>query len=114
MSEVRTDLRSKGCCFVPGAGLQIGQKAYQSAAELATEWENLEPDKYLKNGARFRERRYGRFYYVPRTNSIQLLKHRPYFQSKDANAYAGGIHREVAPLTESSVESPLMTTLIAF
>ena len=114
MSVIRTDLRSKGCSFVPGAALRIGPEARDSAAELASEWENLELDNYLKNGARFRERRYGRFYYLPRTNSIRLLKHRPYFQSKDANAYAGGIHREVAPLTDSSVKNPLMNTLIEF
>lgn len=112
MSDIRTALRTEGYCLVRAAEPAIDRTADVAGTEFVSEWGNLELDNYLKNGARFRQRRYGRFRYVPRTNTIQLLAHRPYFQSATANGYAGGIHREVAPLTASSVRNRLMNRLI--
>lgn len=114
MPEIEKALREQGYCLVRGAELEIDHSVRASESEFVSEWANLEPDKYLRNGARFRERRYGRYYYLPRTRAIRLLAHRPYFQSETANSYAGGIQREVAPLTASSVKNPLMNALIEF
>jgi hypothetical protein len=99
---------------VPGSQLSIDPASYRFKTALANEWNHLEPDKYLKDGARFRERRYDCFYYQPRINSIRLQPHRPYFQSADVNEYAGGVKREVAPLTMSTLENPLLKSLILF
>jgi hypothetical protein len=114
LANVREALRNDGYSLVPGDRLPLDPAARTFEAALAKEWEHLETDKYLKNGGRFRERRYDRFYYLPRTGTVRLRPHRPYFQSSDANQYAGGIHRSVAPLTTTSSENPLLRHLIEF
>lgn len=114
VSKIRDALDEQGYCLVRGSEFPIDPGVRSAESDFVSEWAKLEPDNYLRNGARFRERRYGRYYYLPRTNSIQLLKHQPYYQSESANRYAGGIHREVAPLTATSVKNPLMDALIEF
>lgn len=114
VSKIRDALREQGYCLVRGSELAIDRGVHAAESDFVSEWANLEPDNYLRDGARFRERRYGRYYYLPRTGTIHLLRHRPYFQSEAANSYAGGIHREVAPLTATSIKNPLMDALIEF
>jgi hypothetical protein len=111
--DVKAQLRTRGYSLVRSAELALEPAVRQHEAAFAAEWNNLELDNYLK-GARFRERRYGRYFYLPAQHDIRLLPHQPYYQSPNANRYAGGIHRIVAPLTESSVRNPLMNALIEF
>jgi hypothetical protein len=113
-TAVQDDLHDKGYSLVRGSDLPIDETVRRHTDTLARDWENLVADPYLKNGARFRERRYDRFYYLPSTNRIRLRPHRPYLQSAMANGYAGGIHREIAPLTEATLNNPLLHYLIAF
>ncbi|AXS39944.1 2OG-Fe dioxygenase family protein [Breoghania sp. L-A4] len=106
------NLRSAGFAFHAGDELPIpGELASRSDA-LALEWDNLEPDNYLRDGATFRERRYGRYAFQPSTERIVLLAHKPYLQSKATNSYAGGIERVVAPVTASINSNPVLSLLI--
>ena len=114
MSVIRKELDTKGYSLALGLDLPIEERARALGEEFAREWDTLEPDKYLQGGARFRERRYQRFYYHPQNPIFQPLRHRPYFQSATANSYAGGIHREVAPLTPSSLRNPMLKALLEF
>ncbi|MEU8797491.1 2OG-Fe dioxygenase family protein [Spirillospora sp. NPDC048819] len=113
-TAVRDDLHTKGYSLVRGVDLPIDEPMRRHAGALAATWENLVTDPYLKDGARFRERRYDRFYYLPRDHRIQLRPHQAYFQSTDANEYAGGIAREIAPLTAAVLNNPLLEFLIEF
>jgi hypothetical protein len=111
--DIKAQLRTQGYSLVRSADLPLDPAVREHEAALAAEWNSLELDNYLQ-GARFRERRYGRYCYIPAEHNIRLLSHQPYFQSKTANSYAGGIHRVVAPLTASSVRNPLLNALIEF
>jgi hypothetical protein len=113
-TSVRDDLHDKGYALVRSAHLPIDEDARRQADSLAEHWENLVTDPYLKGGARFRRRRYDRFYYLPSSDRIRLRPHRPYFQSASANDYAGGMDRDIAPLAESTLENPLIPYLIRF
>lgn len=108
------DLASVGYSFVPAEDLTLPADALRHHRSLAAEWNDLQTDNYLKDGATFRERRFGRYAFWPREGKAKLLKHRPYYQSPQANAYAGGIHRVVAPLTRSFVDNPLVDRFIRF
>lgn len=110
--DVKESLRSKGYALVPGAQLPVDQFALRYQADFAAGWNDLEPDRYLREGARFRERRYSRFAYWPSEHRLELLAHRPYFQSAQINAYAGGMQREVAPFTQASLQNPMVAALI--
>lgn len=112
--QISDDLAGQGYSLVRGAEMRAALTSTAYEAELAAEWDRLGPDNYLKNNARFRERRYGRFLYIPRERNFRLLAHQPYFQSETANRYAGGIHRVVEPVTEAAVKNPLMRELVEF
>jgi hypothetical protein len=112
--DTRDKLRTVGFSLVPSSELPIDPELRRFEKELADEWESLETDKYLKNGSRFRERRYDRFYFLPSTGEIRLRPHQPYFQSDEANEYAGGIEREVSPLSRTALDNPLLRALIPF
>lgn len=112
--DIKGELRSQGYSLVRTEDLPLDPSVRLYEEALAAEWDNLGPDNYLKNSGRFRERRYGRYCYIPAERSIRLLTHRPYFQSETANSYAGGIDRIVDPVTETSVNNPLMNALIDF
>lgn len=114
MLDTREELRTRGYALVTGEDLPIDPSVRQYEEMLAKEWETLEVDKYLQNGARFRERRYDRFLYVPSEDTIQLRPHRPYFQSTSVNQYGGGIQRDVAALTQSTLDNPLLAELLRF
>ncbi|MFD3875573.1 2OG-Fe dioxygenase family protein [Streptomyces sp. NPDC058623] len=111
-NAAREELRTNGYSLMPADRLVIDTELRQHVKELAAEWENLETDQYLKGGSRFRERRYDRFLFVPRTGEVRLRPHRPYFQSMGANDYAGGIDRDVAPLSRTTLANPLLTRLL--
>lgn len=108
----REELHTNGYSLVPAGHFVLAPELKPLVKELADEWERLEADQYLMNGARFRERRYDRFYFLPRTGEIRLRPHRPYYQSPGANDYAGGIQREVAPLSSATLANPLLTRLM--
>lgn len=114
MLDAREELRTKGYALMTSEELPIDPSVRQYEAQLAKEWEDLEVDKYLQNGARFRERRYDRFHYVPSEETISLKPHQPYFQSSEVNNYGGGVQRDVAPLTRSTLDNPLLYELIRF
>jgi hypothetical protein len=79
---------------------------------LCEDWDHLEPDCYLAPGARFRLRRYGRYYWSPADDRLSALPHETYFQPADENPYAGGVAREFAPLLPDTVDSPFLHALV--
>ena len=79
---------------------------------LRADWDRLEPDAYLKGGATFRRRRYGRYYWAPAENELIGLAHAPYYQPESENGYAGGIERRWAPLDPQSARNPFLTQLV--
>ena len=48
-----------------------------------------------------------------RPHDVRLRPHQPYFQSVEVNEYGGGIQRDVAPLTRSTLDTPLLKSLTA-
>jgi len=111
-NRINQELDSHGHSFVPAANFTVVNATQTDIDELATEWNNLEADDYLKGNARFRERRFGRFGYLPHHRQLKQLHHRAYYQAPNTNQYAGGVHRVVAPLRERFATSPVLADLI--
>lgn len=115
MQEIeRQRLRKQGYAFIPAESFPLVEERRADLARMADEWNRLQLDNYLKNQASFRERRYGRYAYHPKSGRLHLLNHKPYFQSANTNQYAGGIARKVAPLTPNFCSNPLLADLVAF
>src|SRR5688572_13896392 len=58
-SEVSAAVRRNGYSFVPGSWFGPDLVASDEWASLAAAFDRLPVDRYLRNGATFRERRYG-------------------------------------------------------
>ncbi|MBI5717464.1 MAG: 2OG-Fe dioxygenase family protein [Burkholderiales bacterium] len=92
----------------PGATGPAG--ASRSWAEWAPLWDDLPPDRYLRDGGRYRRRRHGSF--VVEGESCQPVAHRAHWQPVEYNALHGGIERWFEPLPASLVADPAWAQLL--
>ena len=95
-----------GACYRLDDDLAVAQR------RLFREWDHLEPDDYLRDGASFRRRRFALFYLNAGTNELLSLPSDTYFQAHDVNSYAGGISRRFAPLRPTAVRNQFLHELI--
>jgi hypothetical protein len=79
---------------------------------LREDWDDLPLDQHLAGGATFRQRRYGRYYWSPTSESLLPLPFQSYFQPATENSYAGGIARTFAPLLADTVLNPFLDALV--
>ena len=61
-------------------------------------WDRLPPDRYLKDGGRYRARRHSGFVHEPGSGSLVQSPHRAHWQPLDYNALHGGIERMFEPI----------------
>lgn len=75
-------------------------------------WNDLPPDRYLKDGGRYRFRRHGSLVWQE-GQGLYTVPHRPHWQPTDYNALHGGMLRWFEPLQPAMAESSAFTGLIA-
>ncbi len=80
--------------LAPGNG--DGAPATLPWANLAPSWDELPPDRYLRDGGRYRRRRHGSF--IVQAGQCQAVPHRAHWQPVEYNALHGGIERWFEPL----------------
>ena len=97
LPDLGAQLASAGWAVLDRASLQrlagIGDEA---PARWQPAWDGLPPDRYLRDGGRYRRRRHGCF--VVDGARVQAAPHRPHWQPLDYNALHGGIERHFEPL----------------
>jgi len=112
--DIFSELCNKNYLMMLADDFSISSALTDAKQRLWSDWNDLEPDNYLKNNARFRVRRFANFYFLPNTQEIQPLPHTTYFQESKINRYAGGIQRKLAHLKESTLTNPFLHELIKF
>ena len=110
--EVRRDIEGRGFAWIAASAWSIGPQWEPYWRCLCEDWDHLELDRYLRQGAKFRQRRYGRFSWSPSTDVLTALPHEPYFQPEEENLYAGGIVRDFAPLLPDTLHNPFLHALV--
>jgi hypothetical protein len=110
--DVKREIIQQGFSKIAGGEWIVPPGLAQDRERLRGDWDALEPDRYLKNGATFRHRRYGRYYWSPANDVLHSLPNETYFQPEEQNSYAGGIVREFASLPEESTKNPFLLQLI--
>jgi hypothetical protein len=110
--DIRRDLAEQGFAWIPRAAWSVGPRLTAHWQRLCQDWDRLEPDRYLQNGAKFRRRRYGRYHWSPADDALAALAHEAYFQPADENPYAGGVAREFAPLLPDTVQNSFLHALV--
>lgn len=73
-------------------------------------WNSLPEDQYLRDGGRYRRRRYGCF--VAERGAIERTPRQSHWQPVEYNALHGGIQRKFEPLEPALVEDPAWTKLL--
>jgi len=77
---------------------------------LASTWNVLPRDNYLKDGGNYRYRRHSSFIFE--NNSLKKVPQRAHWQPKDYNALHGGIERWFEPITESTLLQPVWEKIL--
>ena len=73
-------------------------------------WDDLPPDRYLRDGGRYRRRRHGCF--VVEGGRVDAVAHRAHWQPVEYNALHGGIERWFEPLAPALVADARWTGLL--
>jgi len=113
LDEALTD---RGFAFVRGADMQTMLRRFGALTDwdhFAQGWTDLALDTYMKDGGRYRRRRFG-VYLVGRDGTIVRQPHQPHYQSLDHNNLNGGIDRWFEPMTDEAGDSASMRTLLSF
>ena len=82
----RDAITTRGFAWVPRPAWSFAPALVADLERLRADWEDLELDRYLAGGARFRFRRYGRAHWEPSTDTLTPLADEPYLQPEDENA----------------------------
>lgn len=96
-------LRAEWLCHAAGV----------SARELdaiSSEWDDMPPDPYLRDGGHYRRRRHASF--VVEAGSCALVPHRAHYQSLDYNALHGGMERWFEPIAPRVVDAAAFLRLV--
>lgn len=110
---IRAAIAADGFSVVRSAALRSVETA-EAWRRFSEDWQHLETDLYMADGGRYRLRRFGRFFFRPAADELVRLPHATVFQSRYINNFAGGIHRDFAPLRESTFADPFLLALIRF
>jgi hypothetical protein len=90
-------LREQGFAVAPPAWVgDLAQVALDSLEAAASEWDDMPPDPYLKDGGHYRRRRHASF--VVDAEGCHAVPARPHFQSPEYNALHGGMRRWFKPM----------------
>ncbi len=112
--DIRSELQEKKYVNILANEFFVAPHLIDDKQRLWMDWNNLEPDNYLKGDASFRLRRFAYMYFLPCTGEILPFLDMPYFQSAKLNSYAGDIYRNFAPLLESTLTNKFLHELIIF
>jgi hypothetical protein len=112
--EITSHLRSEGYAVVRPADVAAWVGCPLGALQaLSSDWADLPPDEFLKDGGRYRRRRHSCF--VADGQDLQQVPHRAHWQPVEYNALHGGMQRWFAPMSDATVSQPawrqLMTAL---
>lgn len=111
---IRSELRDKKFAVIKADEFSIAPELNTDKQHLWADWGNLEADNYLKDGGRFRQRRFGLFYLLPNTGELLPMQAAAYTQSLEVNTYAGGIERKFEPLFDETLNNQFLHELIKF
>jgi hypothetical protein len=104
-------LRSRGSAVLsPSDVAALSDIPLDQLLALASAWDDLPHDEYLRDGGRYRRRRHACF--VVGGHGVEQVPHRAHYQPTDYNALHGGIQRWFEPITQQTVAAPAWARLL--
>jgi hypothetical protein len=111
LEQMLPELQAKGYAVL-GAH-NVARWAHCSLDELnalCSDWHDMPPDLYLKDGGHYRRRRHSCFAYE--AGVLTQVPHRAHWQSLDYNALHGGMQRWFEPMRADTVAQPAWQQLL--
>ena len=110
-SALLPQLRERGYAVLAPAGVAaLCGFGLQALDGLRPVWDDLQPDRYLKDGGNYRKRRHSCF--VSDHGRLVQVPHRAHWQSEEYNALHGGMRRWFEPIQADTVTQPAWTQLL--
>ncbi len=118
LSKLMAQLDSEGFCFMTGGELRanLAARAPQWDTDwqrFAASWGDLELDRYMADGGRYRRRRYATLSASP-AGQILIEPHQPHYQSLDYNRLNGGVARYFEPILDGVIAGSTMQGVIGY
>lgn len=113
---LRRAMHADGFAFVEGAAMRTmlqGSGTLGDWEAFAASWDDLEVDRYMADGGRYRRRRHAVFAAGPE-GGIVRQPHQPHYQSLDYNPLHGGIERWFEPVDDAVAAGESLTTILEF
>ncbi|MFF4325580.1 2OG-Fe dioxygenase family protein [Streptomyces sp. NPDC001591] len=88
----------------------LAEHGEREIKQLRGSWDGLQVDRYLKDGACYRRRRYSEFHLTGA--GLVRAPHGAFRQSLEVNPLHGGVAREFDPIEQEVAEAPLLETLV--
>jgi hypothetical protein len=111
LSALPTQLRERGYAVLDANDVAtlagVGLADFDA---LVPSWDDLRPDRYLKDGGSYRKRRHSCF--VAQDGTLEQVAHRAHWQSRDYNALHGGMRRWFEPIDPAVIAHPAWSRLI--
>ena len=108
---LQAQLRERGYAVVSPQGVRalcgVDADAFDT---LLPAWDDLQPDRYLKDGGSYRKRRHACF--VASGKDLAQAPHRAHWQSEEYNALHGGMRRWFEPVQPEVVANPAWQALL--
>jgi hypothetical protein len=111
LPRLTESLRTQGYALVrPQDVAALAGCTLDELNSLVPSWDRLEPDRYLKDGGRYRFRRHSCF--VDDGGAIEQTAHRAHWQPVEYNALHGGMHRLFEPVEPATASHPAWGKLL--
>ena len=107
------EMKARGFCLVsPRHAEACFGVANTALLPLASTWNDLPRDAYLKDGGKYRSRRHSCFVQTFATLELMQVTHRAHWQPVDYNALHGGIERMFEPIASAVCEDSAWRNLL--
>lgn len=104
-SEVITRLQQRGFAVLQPADVAAWAGCtLPDLQALQSDWNDLPPDLYLKDGGRYRRRRHASM--TVQGSAVQQVPHRAHWQPVEYNALHGGMERWFEPMRPDTLAAP--------
>jgi hypothetical protein len=109
--QLTVALRQQGYAVLsPQSAGELAGGTLTALEALRPSWDDLPPDKYLKDGGHYRRRRHSCF--VATGNEVTQAPHRAHWQPLEYNALHGGMQRWFEPMEAAVVQSSVWRQLL--
>ncbi|OIQ96938.1 hypothetical protein GALL_210040 [mine drainage metagenome] len=110
-SHLADAVKSHGFGVLSPSGLSTFLDIPLSALDaLKSDWNDLPPDNFLKDGGHYRRRRHSSF--IVNGREIKQVAHRAHYQPLEYNALHGGMLRMFEPVKPGFVAQPVISKLL--